>query len=347
ITVTNKSSGITIGYFPRKLDIPENTPIETTITTITASSEAQNVARTFKLIDGANGTFKLGDVSIPPFVNIQSSMWTVPLVLARPLDFETREEFVFKVKAIDAYQREQFEELMIRVTDVNEGPSDILYSGGKDISVHEKLYTNDEVIGRFRVVDDDIEDKHVLRISNNNAIKLNREGELYVPAGTSFDFERRSKIKILVRVADKETAVFRKAFQVKVIDSNEAPTELILVNGTLFDNSPAETSISTVKVRDPDNANWGNQTFAIELVDDGHGLVKLDELILKVAKYNDVCTPTDDYCRIDYESHKALLITFKVTDSSSPPMTAYFNRMIAIEDINDPPRRIHLDGTIL
>jgi hypothetical protein len=142
---------------------------------------------------------------------------------------------------------------------------------------------------------------------------LNENGTPY----TSFNFVVSDGISSSVNPA---------TLTLNVTPVNDAPTNILLTNSNVNENSPNNTIIGQVSVSDPDL----NDTHTLTLIDDAEGRFKLVGNQLQVANGS----------LLDYETNTSHNITIKATDAGN--LTLQKDLTIAVINVNEAPTNIQL-----
>ncbi|XP_046847658.1 protocadherin beta-9-like [Xenia sp. Carnegie-2017] len=318
---------------------------------IPENSDIGSIVGDFVAFDEDNGTLKFdlngSDVTVRKKFALQDvakvenrtinnksfKVFSIPLVVDGFLDYEEQNEYIVWLAVTDprGVTSKQFQ---IKVTDVNEAPTDILLSNN---FVAENSPSS-TMIGEFWVKDPDVKSVppqiHICSLENS----LNRdEDEFYITHETDRNilrvnwnerrnFKRKNVYNITVTCNDTEFSI-SKWFKILVTDVNKAPTSLYLSNSTLEENSPNMTYIGTLTAEDPDGSN---QSFTYTLADNTEsfliGGINHDELFHLGS--------------VDYELTPSLLVHVIVTDGGGLHFEKIFT--ITVLDVNDAPTDIEI-----
>ena len=194
----------------------------------------------------------------------------------------------------------------INIADVNEKPSDIFINHR---SVNEGASTGTWVAD-LSGTDPDRNDvlSYAIKDAATSAFQIVRNAagiyQLQVKDGTKIDYDTDpdKKIDVTVIASDKNGLSVEKTFALDILDVNHAPTDIVLSNAVLEENSPDNFAIGLLTSVDPDQ----NDTFTYMLLDDAGGRFKLDGQVLKVA----------DGLRIDFEQHREHYVRVLATDGA-------------------------------
>ncbi|MCK5041472.1 MAG: cadherin domain-containing protein, partial [Sphingomonadales bacterium] len=160
------------------------------------------------------------------------------------LDFEGDKDIRINVTATDEAGDSYNERFVVTVNDINEPPVDIELAND---SVDENAAG--AVVGALSVVDPDAGDTHTYVVSDARFEVVN--GELKLVDGVSLDFEAEPSINIDVTATDENGLSFTETMTVNVLDTGDAPTDIIIDNLSVMEND-AGAVIGNVSVVDPD-----------------------------------------------------------------------------------------------
>ena len=133
---------------------------------------------------------------------------------------------------------------------------------------------------------------------------------LVVSDGGWLDYEESPSLTVVVKVTDKRGASFSQEIRIDLVDVKEpdapspsrGPTDILLSNNTVSENSAGGTQVGLLTAVDPDNTD----TFIFTLVDDAGGRFAIDRNRLVVASGSD----------LDVETADGLSVTVEVSDAS-------------------------------
>ena len=184
-------------------------------------------------------------------------------------------------------------------------------------------------------VNEDADEKHSFIIqaqTPHGVLKLVNGNRLHVADSTKLDFETHPNITLTVISTDdgKHSQLFTVAtLTVPVTDVNEAPYDINFAPKSVRENSPIDTIIGTVTVKDPDT----DQQFLCSFLDDAQGRVGL-----KQNKGNITIIVAGNGMRFNYERQRTHVITLRCQDKGGLSYQRSF--IIDVLDANDPPFNI-------
>ena len=143
-------------------------------------------------------------------------------------------------------------------------------NGKTTISLNEGLQPAGHIIGQLQTIDEDVgqsftyqitsDPSSIFQITNNKLQIANNK-----PA--NFDFESQNVYKVTVQSTDTSNSPksISQTFEIRILDINEAPTNIQLSVTTVKENSPKDTVIANITVTDPDNVKTARQTHVCSL----------------------------------------------------------------------------------
>ncbi|XP_062500738.1 protocadherin beta-14-like [Corticium candelabrum] len=207
------------------------------------------------------------------------------------------------------------------------------------------------VVGELVTTDDDRHEKFTYSLVSDGGGPFDVVGkEVRLKSGTSVDYEKNKQFSIRIKVTDGGSPAMSltKTFIVKVIDVNEAPTNVYLSKYEINENSDAGTEIGTISTKDPDNDDTITQTHIYRLVDDAGGRFAIVNGALKVKPSNKQCLNSGgDFCLLNYEKSTSHRIVIEVTDSGKPSIKKEFVVTIKVLDVNDSPRSLTVSNLLI
>ena len=264
---------------------------------------------TYALIDNAGGRFA-----------IDANTGVITVADGTLLDFETAASHGISVRVTDQGGLSFDKNFTIAVTDVNEAPTDEILTGG---TVAENS-ANGTVVGTVRGIDPDAGAVLTYALIDNAggrfAIDANT-GVITVADGTRLDFETAASHGISVRVTDQGGLSFDKNFTIAVTNVNEAPTDEILIGGTIDENSANGTVVGTVQGVDTS----AGAVFTLTNDADGRFAIDANTGVITVV----------DGTRLDFEATNVHGITVRVTNQGGAFLDKNFT--IHLNDVNEAP----------
>ncbi len=318
-------------------DVPEPpTDIVLSNSSINSNSDDGAVVGTFETSDEDNGdtfTYQLvtGDV---PNDNDAFTIVGDSLRINSSPDFETQSSYSIRVQTTDSDRLSYSEALTINVNDVPEPPTDIVLSNSSINSNSD----DGAVVGTFETTDPDIGDSFTYRLvsgmADNNDVFSISGNQLRI--NSSPDFETQSSYSIRVQTTDSDGLSYSEALTISVNNIiDESPTDLVLSNRNIDENSASGSVVGTFSTTDPDEGD----TFTYQLVS-GAG-----------ADNNAAFTIVGDQLRINsspnFETQSSYIIRVQTTDFAGvsytvPEKSKAF--MINVNDVAESPTDIVLSN---
>ena len=240
-------------------------------------------------------------------------------------DFETQSSYSIRVQTQDAAGEALEQVFTIAVTDVNEAPTDLALTAN---DLTENVPDN-SLVGALSTVDPDLDDSHTYALvagagDTDNAAFTLTDNQLHL--STSPDFEAQASYSIRVRSSDQAGLSTEKILTIGIVDANEAPTQLVLSDTTIAENSPEGTVIGTFTSLDPD----ANDTHTYDLVNQDGNLFAIVGSQLQVAPG----------ALFNFEAATTHTITVRTTDAGGLSTTQQL--AITVTDVNEAPQTITL-----
>lgn len=189
----------------------------------------------------------------------------------------------------------------VQISTANDIPTDILLSNTRKDENDNLLY-----IGDFRTITDNPSETHVYSLING----IGTANENFVINGIQlsskkpFNFEEQASFKILVRADDQKGGTVDKFFTIEVVNVNEAPAGVSILNTKIPVSVASGSVVSELKATDQDAGD--THTFELVAGDgtndrdnskfsiDGKNLKSTQDLIFLVAmEYNILVKITD------------------------------------------------------
>jgi len=190
------------------------------------------------------------------------------------VDFEKKNIYYIRVKSTEPGNKSVTKTFTLTVNNLNEAPTDISLSADSIL----ELQPVGTAIGNFSSTDEDIGDTHTYSLVTGTG---STDNSLFTISGnqlqSSITYTFTNQIySIRVQTMDAGGLTFEKVFPIKIINVNQAPTDIIL--DTVFvneDNDPM-FHISKIKTIDPDSGD----THIYSLVS-GQGADDNDEFVVE------------------------------------------------------------------
>jgi hypothetical protein len=302
--------------------VEENSPTGTVIGTLYSLDEDRFQSYIYSVIpqDGIPGLFA-----------VSSNQLVV--ASGTKLNYEEESEYTIVVMVADDgtpplnYERD----VIVRVLDVNERPSDIV------------SYTKDEIeenspagtwVANLTVIDEDFNQTHQCRLLNGSQyftiVEMDGVPEIFVSSDAAINYETDSDIWVNVECVDSGHPPFsvQSSFDVSVIDINDPITEIILTGSlTIREDVAVNATICGISVVDEDRG----QTHTYVVVGEMASGFEVDNSDRQLIVTRPVV--------LDFESldNPYINVTISVADDGIPPMSYNQTFTFTVENINEAP----------
>ncbi len=250
------------------------------------------------------------------------------LQTAAPFDYETKDTYAIRVRVTDAGGLTHEQAFSITVEDENESPTGISLSTN---SIAENNAIGD-VVAALEASDPDASDAFTYALATGDGDVDNASFTIAgneLRAAASFDYETKGAYRIRVRVTDAGGLTLERAFEITVMDINDAPTAITLDNASVAENRAAGAVVGSLSAMDED----AGDTFTYALIagtgDDGNASFTIVGDELRAA---------DSF---DYETKDTYSIRVRVTDRGGLTSEQAFT--VRIADENEAPTALALD----
>ncbi|GAP18703.1 cadherin domain-containing protein [Levilinea saccharolytica] len=240
VTILNRNDAPT-DLTLSKASVAENKPIGTLVGTLAGVDPDSGDTFTYALVPGAGSTH-----------NASFSLSGANLLTAAVFDYETQTQYSIRVRATDSGGLSVEKALTIAVTNKNEYAPTGVVLAPSSVAENQPAVTP---VGTLSALDQDQGDSHTFKLvsgtgsEDNAAFTING---LSLRTARVLDFETKSQYKIRVRATDSGGLSVDQALIVTVTDANDAPTTVLLTNGSLPENTPAGAPIGTLSAADQD-----------------------------------------------------------------------------------------------
>jgi Ca2+-binding RTX toxin-like protein len=228
---------------------------------------------------------------------------------------------------------------VLAVTDANEAPTSIALANSVNT-----LVENTSTATRLKVADinvtDDALGTNTLSLSGADSDSFEIDGtELFVKAGTVFNFEAQASYAVTVAVDDAAVGNTPDAvinYVLAVTDANEAPTSIALANSvnTLAENTSTEARLKVADINVTDDA-LGTNTLSLIGADADSFEIDGTELFVKAG------------IAFNFEAQASYAVTVVVDDAEvGNTPDAVINYVVAVTDANEAPTSIALANSV-
>ncbi|XP_054890828.1 protocadherin gamma-A4-like isoform X17 [Poeciliopsis prolifica] len=310
-----------------KASVPENSPPETLVITVSATDADE----------GVNGdiTYQFGHVSDHDISLFSIDSKTGQIKVTGDIDFEDNNYFEIRIHAKDGLGLTSYAKVLIDVIDVNDNPPAIFVKTLSNPSP-ENVSPGTEV-GVINIQDRDSQNNGVVRcsIQQNVPFKLVPSIKNYYSLVTTGQLDRElvSDYNITIIATDEGSPPLSssKTIQLSVADINDNPPvfEEQSYSAYVSENNKPGSSLCTVSARDPDWRQNGTVIYSL-LPGEVNGA--------SVSSYLSVNGDTGVIHAVrsfDYEQFRSFKVQMMARDNGSPPLSSNVTVSVFISDVND------------
>ncbi len=230
--------------------IVENNAVNATIGTFSTTDQDAGSTFTYSLVTGTGSTDNASFTINGNSLRVSSS-----------LNFEVKNSYEIRVRTTDQGGLTFEQPFTITVTDVNEAPTALALSA---TSIAENNAAN-ATIGTLSTTDQDAGSTFTYSLvtgtgsTDNGAFTLTGNT---ITVNSSLNFEVKNSYLIRVRTTDQGGLTFEQPITITVTNVNEAPTNILLSNDSLFENSGPNGVVGNLSAVDVD----AGSTYTFNLV---------------------------------------------------------------------------------
>jgi len=300
--------------------INENGLANDTIGALTPVDTDANEIFTYSFVSGAGGSD-----------NSSFSLNGNVLRTNTSFDFETKSTYNVRLQVADKANNLFVDTFKITVNDINDAPTDVILNSD---SVLENLPIN-TVVATLTTTDQDAGQTFAYSFDNvpgNNNADFNIVGN-QLRARQIFDFENTNIYFIYVQTNDLNGGTYTKQLTIRVIDANDAPSDLQLSNASVNENRPAGTFVGEMITTDQD----ANTSFTYTLVngvgdaDNGNFSIQNDSIFTSQV--------------LDLNTQATHTVRIETNDGNSGTFAKAFT--IFVKDVNNVPTDMVLSNNII
>ncbi|XP_038157787.1 protocadherin gamma-A11-like [Cyprinodon tularosa] len=310
-----------------KANVPENSPPETIVITVSASDADE----------GVNGdvTYHFGHLSDQDISLFSVDLKTGQVKVTGVIDFEEISSFEMKVQAKDGLGLTSYAKVLIEVNDLNDNPP-YIYVKSLSNPIPENVSPGAE-IGIINVQDRDSDKNGQVRcnIQENVPFKLVPSIKNYYSLVTTWELDREivSNYNITITATDEGSPPLSssKIVQLSVADINDNPPvfEEQSYSAHMSENNKPGSTLCSVSARDPDWRQNGTVIFS---------LLPAEVNGASVSSYLSVNGDTGVIHAVrsfDYEQFRSFKFQVMARDNGSPPLSSNVTISVFISDVND------------
>ncbi|XP_073342613.1 uncharacterized protein [Pagrus major] len=310
-----------------KANLPENSPLDTIVITVTATDADE----------GVNGdvTYHFGHVSDEDVTVFSIDPKTGEIRVTGVIDFEESSSFEMRVQAKDGLGLTSYAKVIIDVTDKNDN-APVMYLNSLTNPIPENVSPGTEV-GIINVQDRDSESNGQVRcsIQQGAPFKLVPSIKNYYSLVTTGQLDRElvSDYNITITATDEGSPPLSssKTVQLSVADINDNPPvfEDQSYSAYVSENNKPGSTLCSVTARDPDWRQNGTVIYSL-LPGEVNGA--------PVSSYLSVNGDTGVIHAVrsfDYEQFRSFKVQVMARDNGSPPLSSNVTVSVFVSDVND------------
>lgn len=307
-------SGITLS----STTLEENSIQGTFIGVLSSLDADANSTSTYTLVAGAGSTS-----------NAMFQVRTDSLFTNANFNFETTSSASIRVRVTDNGGLSADQVIGISIIDRNDAPSNLLLDNA---AVSENLPSR-TIIGKLTAVDEDANNSFSYTLvsgtgsTDNSFFNINGSD---LRTNAKFDYENKSTYSIRLQVNDGRGGSFEKQLNISVLDSNDAPSQLVLSNNSIAENRAAGSLVGILSTVDEDAGDQFNYSFFNGSSNQNGQFILVNNQLRTAAKFN-------------YEERDFYLIYVSGLDANGLSITRQF--IININDSADAPTDINISNT--
>ncbi|NOT22470.1 MAG: DUF4347 domain-containing protein [Nitrospiraceae bacterium] len=298
--------------------VTENASNGTVVGTVTGTDPDSGDTKTYSLTDTAGGRFA-----------INSSIGQITVADGTLLNYESAMSHTVTVRVTDSGGSSYDEAFTIRLTNVNEAPTDLSLSAN---SVAENASTG-TVVGTVTGTDVDTGDTKTYSLTDTagGRFAINPStGQITVANGNLLNYESAASHPVIVQVTDAAGLTYNETFTINLTNVNEAPTDLALSANTIAENATNGTMVGTITGTDPDSGD----TKSYSLTDTAGGRFAINSSTGQIT--------VADGSLLNYEAAANHSVTVRVTDSGGLTYDETFT--INLTNVNEAPTDLSLSA---
>jgi gliding motility-associated-like protein len=313
--VLRDSNYVPTDIIPSMTSFDENIAIGTPVSTLTTIDYDSQDTHTLTLVSGAGSTD-----------NIRFKIVGNVLQTDSTVNYEKQNVFYVRIKSTDPGNASVTKTFTFTANDLNDTPTDITLSGD---SVYELLPTA-TTIGTFTTTDEDAGATHTYALvsgtgDTDNALFAITNNTLVSNATYTFTGQTYS---IRVQSTDNGGLMVEKIFSIKVLNVNEAPTDIIIDTTSIFEDNDLLFYVSQIRAVDTDQPDYfiyslvsgsGSEDNA-EFTISGSSLYINQKTDFEVKDVYYIRVKTEDFAGLSFE--KSFEITIKDVIGNTIPLPA-------------------------
>ena len=226
-------------------------------------------------------------------------------------NFEEQSSYQIRIQTEDQDGAQFQKAFTITIVNINDAPTDIELSNDEILEKESE----DTLVGLFTTSDDDEGDDHTYRLITGTDDFYIDENQLF--SKVSFDFTVRNSYSIRVETQDLDGETFQETFEIKVLDTNVAPSDISLSGNSINENEAVGFIIGELSTTDENE----DDTHTYELVSSG-------------SEFRIVGSQLVSNAILDFEEQTSYAIRIASEDQDGATFEKDFT--IEIVDLEDP-----------
>ena len=250
------------------------------------------------------------------------------LIANSSFNYNAKNEYNIRVESNDGFGGTFQETFKLFIRDNNDNPSDLLLSATEIFENQPNL----TAIGNLSTIDRDSNDTHTYEMAfGNNDNQFFEVNGNVLRAKTTFNFEAANSFSIDLRTIDADGLFFTKRVIISVLDTNDTPTAIAILNGDIDEKTMVNSVFTTFSTTDEDV----NETFTYALVS---GPGNIDNASFLISGSDLVVDSI-----ISFKNKPTLFIRVRSTDSGGAFKESALS--IRVNDLPDAPTDLNLSST--
>ena len=298
--------------------VAENASSGTVVGTVTGTDPDSGDTKTYSLTDTAGGRFA-----------INSSTGQITVADGTLLNYESAANHTVTVRVTDSGGSSYDEAFTIRLTNVNEAPTDLALSAN---SVAENAATG-TVVGTLTTTDADAGDTKTYSLTDSAGGRFainSTTGVITVADGSLLNYEQAASHPVTVQVTDAAGLTYNETFTINLSNVNEGPAAIGLTGNTVAENATNGTLVGTASTADPD----AGDTPTYQLTDNAGGRFTINSATGQIT--------VADGSMLNYEAATSHSITVRTTDAGGLTHDQAFT--INLTNVNEGPTDLSLSA---
>ncbi|MES2565899.1 MAG: gliding motility-associated C-terminal domain-containing protein [Bacteroidota bacterium] len=297
--------------------VNENTPVSTVMSALTATDQ------------DAGSTFNYSLTTVQP-ENTEFGISGNNLSVNSLFDYESDSVKIIELQVDDNGGCKYVETFTIHIINANDSPTALTLTT-TTIYDHQQAGS---YIGQFFTADPDLNDTHIYSLVTGSGDADN--SQFYIQNDTLYnlnmvDYNTQSIFFIRARSTDPGALFIENTFTLNVSNVNDAPTNIILSNNVIAENTSLATMIGTLSVVDADLADTHTLTLVSGTGSEDNALFSIIGSTLQTnGAYN-------------FEIKDSLFVRIQTVDPLNATFTKTF--VIVVTDVNEAPTNLVLNDT--